>query len=306
MTHRARQALLLGVALASAGCTVAVSRAVAARYARHYAERSAITIAAYLSLVTPPNADRSDYDLGQLLVRARALDLVPEWASQVEVYHGTAPLVRATRAPLAPATLDRLRREEAVEWRADDVLVPLTDRDQWNVVGAVAVRVPVLGPGWALPALVITLVALAAYTRARTPSLRARAHSFYWMAALALGIGAVDDVVGTAHGGTNRWLAATRILVQEAARVPGRPDLAELAAVARGGTLVPRDSGVLEVRLVRTSVRLGGGRWAELRSPQPDTRGWVLCLVGLVLVGPGVLSVGTLAREESPGGVSAS
>jgi hypothetical protein len=125
------------------------------------------------------------------------------------------------------------------------------------------------------------------------------------MAALALGLGAVEDVVRTAHGGTNRWLAATRTLVQEAARVPSRPDLADLAAVARGGTLLPRDSGGLEVRQARTTVRLGGARWVELRSPQPDTRGWVLCLVGLVLVGPVMLSVGTLARGASSGGVSA-
>jgi hypothetical protein len=304
MTRR-RAAVLIVVSAASAGFTVLVSHTVATRYARRYAERSALSIAAYLALVTPPSADRSDYALPPLLIRARALDLVPEWASQVEVYRGTAPLVRATARTLPPATLDRLRRLEVVEWRDDDVLVPLTDGDLWNVVGAVAVRVPEPGPGWfggfALPALLMTLVALAVYMHAlaRNAALRPRAHSFYWMTALVLGVVAVSDVVRSAHGSTERWLSGTRTLIQEAVRAPSRPDLADLALIARGATLVPRGAAAPVRGEARIAVRLAAGRWAELRTQKPVTGGWVLALLLLAVVGPALLSAHGLRGRTS-------
>jgi hypothetical protein len=307
-----RQVVILIAALCCAALTVAVSRALSARSARRYAERSAIGIAAYLSLVTRPLGDRSDYDLGQLLVRTRAVDLIPEWASQVEVYRGTAPLVHATAGALPPSTLDRLRRLETVEWRPGDVLVPLTDPDHWDVVGAVVVRVPVLGPrwfsGWGTPAFVVLLAAVAAYTRVSTRGERARrrALAYYWVAAFALAIGAVRDMVWTERHGTERWLAATRTLVQEAARGPAHPSLADLAPLAWGGTLTSRDSSALEPRDARTTVRLGSGRWAELRSTDPEAKAPVLCLLVLALLGPALVSVGALPRAAPSGGVSAS
>lgn len=302
-----RRAIRVGAALCCAVLTVAVARTLSARYARRYAERSALGIAAYLALVTRPSADRSDYDLGQLLVRARGLDLIPEWVSQVEVYHGTAPLVRATAGALPPTTLDRLRRLQTIEWRGGDVLVPLTDRDRWDVVGAVAVRIPELSPAWARAwstlALLLTLAALVAYLRAapRGEDARARALSFYWVASLALGIGAALDAGQAAQRGTDRWLAATRTLVQEAARSWARPTSADLAPAVRGGAIVPRDSNGEDSRRARIPVRLRAGRWAELRTAEPETRVWTLVLVALALLGPALVSVG-LPRPPAPDG----
>src|SRR5207237_1055670 len=82
-------------------------------------------IAGYLALVTPASKDRSDYDLPRLLVRARALETLPGWTPQVEVYHATAPLVHATGEPLATPELARLRREETVGWHGGAAIAPL-------------------------------------------------------------------------------------------------------------------------------------------------------------------------------------
>src|SRR2546426_4564223 len=83
------------------------------RYERALAAREATAVAAYLTVVTPPpRAERAaGYDLPQLLIRARALEELPGFSGRFEIYHATAPLVRATAPPLAAATLQRLRRE---------------------------------------------------------------------------------------------------------------------------------------------------------------------------------------------------
>src|SRR2546426_2342363 len=83
------------------------------RYERALAARDAAAAAAYLAIVTPPPPARggAGYDLPQLLIRARALEELPGFSGRFEIYHATAPLVRATAPPLAAATLQRLRRE---------------------------------------------------------------------------------------------------------------------------------------------------------------------------------------------------
>src|SRR5882724_12833869 len=112
------------------------------RYERALAAREATAVAAYLTVVTPPpRAERgAGYDLPQLLIRARALEELPGFSGRFEIYHATAPLVRATAPPLPAATLQRLRREVAVRWTGEAALAPLLDRDGWDVVGAVAAR----------------------------------------------------------------------------------------------------------------------------------------------------------------------
>src|SRR2546422_7249 len=134
------------------------------RYERALAARDAAAAAAYLAIVTPapPGRGGAGYDLPQLLIRARALEELPGFSGRFEIYHATAPLVRATAPPLAAATLQRLRREVAVRWTGDAALAPLLDRDGWDVVGAVAAR-PAAGiwrvSPWALGALLLLLVA---------------------------------------------------------------------------------------------------------------------------------------------------
>src|SRR3989454_887771 len=98
----------------------------------------------------------------QLLFGPGALKERRGFSGRFEIYPATAPLVRATAAPLPAATLQRVRREVAVRWTGDAALAPLLDRDGWDVVGAVAAR-PVaptwpISP-WSLGALLLFLVA---------------------------------------------------------------------------------------------------------------------------------------------------
>ena len=298
-----RRGALLAVTVASAALTVVAAYLVTTRYARDFAERSAVTIAGYLALVTPASKDRSDYDLPRLLVRARALETLPGWTPQVEVYHATAPLVHATGEPLATPELARLRREETVGWHGGAAIAPLLDRDEWDVVGAVSVRAPALGgaglAAWALAALVVTL---AMGARAVRPPLlplspgAGRALSGYGAAAFILALATYAQVRGAARRATDQWLTDTRMLVQEAAASPDRPALTDVARAARGGELVAGDSGAADPLrsrrggLIRATlaVRLGPGHWAELRAPAAEagTYGWLLLTLGLALLGP--------------------
>src|SRR2546428_1394017 len=141
------------------------------RYERALAAREATAVAAYLTVVTPPpRAERgAGYDLPQLLIRARALEELPGVSGRFEIYHATAPLVRATAAPLPAATLQRVRREVAVRWPRAAALPPLLDRDGWAVVGAVAARpAPLPWPvsPWSAGALLLLLIAGAPGLRA--------------------------------------------------------------------------------------------------------------------------------------------
>src|SRR5205807_4067341 len=116
-------AVVVGTGLAA----VTAGRWAGYRYGRDAAERLAGTAAAYLSLVTaaPRAGTTAGYDLSQLLIQSRAMDRLPGWAGNLEVFHGTAPLVSATGQPLPPAILEDLRRREAVIWTENGALVPM-------------------------------------------------------------------------------------------------------------------------------------------------------------------------------------
>src|SRR3989454_3468218 len=116
---------------------LALARQARGRAERALAARDATAAAAYLTIVTPsPPRGGAGYDLAQLLIRARALEELPGFSGRFEIYHATAPLVRATAPPLPAATLQRLRREVTVRWTGEAALAPLLDRDGWDVVGA--------------------------------------------------------------------------------------------------------------------------------------------------------------------------
>lgn len=278
-----------------------------ARYQRALAERDATAAAAYLALVTP--AARSGalgagggYDLPQLLIRARALEELPGLGSSFEIYNRTAPLVEATAAPLSPGVLERLRRDHALRWTGDATLVPLTDRAGWDVVGGVAARPRPSGwplSPWSLAALLLFLVAGTQAVRAiggpREPWRQALARAS--VAAALFGVGAFADVQVAARGATDRWLADTRRLMQEAtARVPdarSAPDI--LAPIAHGVALVPGDSSdetvsraeIGGLRQAIAAVRLGPGRWMELRAGplEVGTELWLPLTLGPAALG---------------------
>ncbi|HLB81790.1 MAG TPA: sugar ABC transporter permease [Gemmatimonadales bacterium] len=274
-----------------------------ARFERVLAARDATAAARYLAVVTPMPRAGGGYDLLQLLIRARALAALPGLAVGFEVYNRTAPLVHATAPPLPPAALERLRREGTVRWTGKGMLVPLLDRDGWDVVGAVAADPPgegwLLSP-WSLAALLLLCVAGTQAVRAlgapRDPWRQALAR--YSAAAGLFGVAVFADVRLAGRGATDRWLSDVRVLMQEAAaRVPEtRSAPGALAPIARGAEVVPADSlgsGVARrdvgglVRAV-VAVRLGPGRWVELRA-SPMEAGmapWLAVLLGLAALGP--------------------
>ena len=275
------------------------------RYERALAARDAAAAAAYLAIVTPPPPARggAGYDLPQLLIRARALEELPGFSGRFEIYHATAPLVRATAPPLAAATLQRLRREVAVRWTGDAALAPLLDRDGWYVVGAVAAR-PAGGTWpvspWSLGALLLLLVAGAQSVGAIGGPRQAWRQSFgpYGVVAALFGVAVFADVRGAAGDATDRWLYDTRLLMQEAAaRIPEvRSAPAGLTTLVRGAEIVPGDSGpaaawrraAAGVPRAAVAVRLAPGRWVELRARpgEAGTAGWLPVMLSLAALGP--------------------
>ena len=250
----------------------------AARAERALAVRMAETTTAYLALVTPAAPGRADYDLLRLLVQARALSRLPGWEGRLEVYRGTAPLVRATAGSLSARTMAALRRGEAggVLWWNGAALAPLRDKNGGAVVGAVAVTMRPAGAAWrrgalgglALPAV---LAAIVLALRAASPAARPatiRAH-----AAVAL---LVDD-------GDLAHLAAT---IRPVAQAGG-----EGADLRTGG-----DSSGVRVRRVRVgderqavvAIRVGWGRWLALRTfpAEAATGGWLWLCLALAGVSP--------------------
>src|SRR6267143_76344 len=97
----------------SAGALLPLALAQRARsgYERTLAARDATAAAAYLAIVAPVARRGAGYDLPQLLIRARALEELPGFSGRFEIYHATAPLVRATAAPLPAAKRQGDHRE---------------------------------------------------------------------------------------------------------------------------------------------------------------------------------------------------
>ena len=294
-----------GIALVASSVLVLVAvRWASGRAERALAQRVAAATAGYLALVARAARGSADYDLPRLLIEARALDGLPGFAAQLEVYHGTAPLVHATGRPLSPTQFDRLRRHAAPRSAGSATLAPLFDRDRWDVVGAVAVWPA--GAAWlswrsalaVLPSLVAG--ALAAATLGGAPGRSRRAVTWFAAGATVFGLAAYADIRAAARDATDRWLADTRLLMQEAVvRVPElRFSLSALAPIARGTELLPGDSAasapwrriVAGTPRAAVAVRLAPGRWAELRAA-PDAgegwlAGWLALTLGLALLGP--------------------
>jgi ABC-type sugar transport system permease subunit len=292
----------------SALATVVAARWAARGYDRAAAERLAATTAAYFMLVTPAAPGSSDYDLGQLFIQAHALARVPAWSTTFEVYHGTAPLVLARAQPLPLRTLTELRQREAVVWSGGEALAPLLDRDQWDVVGAVAARpVPTGWPG-ILSLGALLLAVLVGWRAAGRVGLDGASWP-YAAAALLLGLAAYGDARGAAARGTDRWLDQTRLLLLEAAqRLPAAGSeattLAPLAraggagadlspgteAGAEAGIHIAREQGMPRAVL---TARMGPGRWVTLATTpaQATTGGWLALCLGLAALGPLALRV---------------
>ena len=299
------RAMALGAMAAGALLPLALAQRARGRYERALAARDATAAAADLTIVTPPPPAQggAGYDLPQLLIRARALEELPGFSGRFEIYHATAPLVRATAPPLPAATLQRVRREVAVRWTGDAALAPLLDRDGWDVVGAVAARPAArtwpISP-WSLGALLLLLVAGGQTVAAIGGPRQGWHQSFrpYSIVAVLFGVAVFAEVRGAAGDATDRWLYDTRLLMQEAAaRIPEiRSAPAGLTTLARGAEIVPGDSGPAGawrsayggVLRATVAVRLAPGRWVELRARpgEAGTAGWLPVMLGLAALGP--------------------
>src|SRR5260221_116033 len=301
MTARVRWRVAGAVAVSAAALLpLGGARWAGVRAERAFAERMTRIVASYLALATPPARGSADYNLGLLLIRARSLVTLPGWTPEVEVYHGTAPLVSPTELPLPAAEFDALRRVETIRWRHGAALVPLKDRDDWDVVGAVALRP---APGeiaprwvsvWVLAAFALTVwLGVGAARRAQTDPLAWRQEfRRYAAGALALGVITAAAARGAARTATDRSLDDTRLLLQEAGRTPRvttadlkrlvpRAELARAGQALRGARQLPRGarrSARLDLAAQHAAVRAvragddgaGAGRGAGAVALQSD------------------------------------
>lgn len=300
------------VAVAGGLTALAVGHTAARKAEWAAAARAARTAAAYLAIVTPASssAGGGSYDLVRLLVQARGLGRLRGWRGQVEVYHGTAPLVRATDPPLSTELFSELRDREATR-RLDGVMVaPLKDRDDWDVVGAVAVRPAATEPlfaGWNLVLLVLLALAGALALNGGR-----RAVVACGAVAVLVGLVAQREAVQGRKDATARWLSQTGLLLEEAAaRFPVRvwPPLDRLARLAPQSDLAVADSGPTDVRRVTVAgvpraeirVRLGFDRWVVLRDFAGDNEGgWLVLTLALAAIGQlGALLLGWIERSRA-------
>ena len=310
-----RWGVAVGAVAGTALLPLLVSGWAGARAERALAARIAGTTAAYIALVTPAASGSADYDLPHLLVEAGALARLPGWTSRLEVYRGTAPLVRATAGSLSAATMAALRQQSGVLWWNGAALAPLQDKGARDVVGAVAVAGRPGGEVWrrgalggiAVPALILAIVLAfgATHPAARRPVIRA-----HGAVALLVGVAAYANLRAVARDNTDQWLEQTRLLVQEAtARLP-TTDLAQLATTLRpvaraggeGADLRPGgDSAAVRVRRVRfagepeavVAIRVGWGRWLALRTlpGETTTGGWLWLCLALAGLSPAVAAL---------------
>jgi multiple sugar transport system permease protein len=301
-----------------AGACVAMAAGVGAlgagRWAAYGARRDAAfrtgqAAAAYLALMTQATPDTTDYDLRQLLVRARGLAGLPGW-SDVRVFHGTAPLVHPTQRALDAAQFAELQRGEAVPPLDGAVLVALQDQAGSKTVGAVAIPVRNQAPhGWRLTAAV--LLALLGLAGAVVGGGVRRAAFLLALPLLGTGVLASRDALEGAREATDRQLTVIRVAMEDiAGRNPRlRPDAAvvQLATLASGAQLeVDSDTGTFGIRRdtvngiprAQAPVRLSRG-WLALRVlPQEATiGGWRAAAFGCGLLGLfGCLLAGGLSR----------
>jgi multiple sugar transport system permease protein len=278
---------------------------------RQAASRAARTAAAFLPIVTPSLSGVTSYDLVQLLAQARGLSRLPGWAGRVEVYLGTAPLVRATGAVLPAGVLADLREREATRTLDGAILAPLKDRDGWDVIGGVAVTPVAAEPmlaGWNVVALVLLTV-----TGGLAAAGKRRNVIACWGAAAIVGVAAFLDVVQAQRDATDRWLRETTLVIERAAvRIPawGGSLLSQLAPIGGDAELATADSGPVELRRVTRAgmrrvearVRTSHGRWIVIRAPAEEAGagGWLVVTVALAALGPaGVLLLRWIERTRA-------
>lgn len=269
--------------LASAFAATTASRQFAER---RYAERTAASAAGYLTVVTATaRIGAPPLDPAGFLRRVRALVALPDWSPDVEVYLGTAPLVRATDPSLPLAIIASVAGRPQPQWIAGAAFAPIPGPVPGRLVGVVRVR-PHLPADPFTPWLLALLAATALAGVLTSAQLRRRGWG-WWVGAYAVTALAFGGVaVGAANTGmraaTVQWLRETGALIEDAgSRLPRAPTGAiatTFGALAADGHLVVDTSSdpVLERALAGTRpgsplpIWLGGGRWLSLVPPPDD------------------------------------
>jgi ABC-type sugar transport system permease subunit len=271
-------------------------------------ERTATAVAGYLATVTRPGGRA--YDPRSLLVAARRIGSLPGWSVETEVYSVRTPL-RAAGAPgLPPDAWRAIALRDATVRLDGGSLVPLKDRDQWDVVGGVWVAdrsAPVDGDLLATGTTVVLAGLATAWAVGRRRRLRAAALAVFALTSVLHGAAAGAVVRGAAAWSTDRGLLDVARLIEDApVRLPGPPSRVNLATLARllqgtGVTVSAGDSTSAAIRRVADAegpravmaVRLGPRRWAALHTlPREATAGtWVSLAVALGLLGPAAAAV---------------
>jgi ABC-type sugar transport system permease subunit len=306
-----RLAAALAAALAGLGA-LGIGHGVARRAERHAAARAAQSAAAYLGFVAPAAAGSADYDLARLLALARGLNTIPGWMGLVEVFHGTAPLTRSTAPTLPTVVFAGLRDRETAISHGGAMLVPLKDRDDWDVVGAVAVRwggvAPAMLGGWEL-----VVLALLAVTGALVVRLPRGGTVACLLAATLAGLSGYRQAVVASRKATDQWLERARVLIEDAAsRVPARAApvmIPRLAGLVRGAEFVPSDSGSSVIHRVEVGglpraevrVRVAQRGWHAVRALPGEAvvSGWRILALAAAGLGPALAAfIGWLARAR--------
>jgi len=296
---------------AAAALPAVVARLATARAEDSLSERVAYAVAGYVALVTPAAPDRAGYEPRQLLVTARGLTTLPGWSAPVELYAVRTPLLAAGAAGLPRTTWRDLERLEVPVQFGTGTLVPLKDRDSWDVVGAAWVgRRPAprdRRPVWT--GLVVVVAALGGvWAVGRGRGVRRLTVATLAAAALVHGATCAAAVRDAAAWSGDRALRDLRTLIGDApARLPvvrSRVPLRQLARVVQGTgvALAEADSGRgTMIRRVETGrgpravapIRLGRRRWlsATMVPLEAQQGGWTLVIFSLAVVGVGGMAV---------------
>jgi ABC-type sugar transport system permease subunit len=231
---------------------VAVGGLVSSYLAARHRERqaadlgTAVAIAGYLSLVTPTEPNRSDYQLAALLSESHTLLRTVREQTGLQVAWRSAPLLGDSigLAPLEPEVIRLLWDGYATARVARPAgvvsIAPLFDRDQWNTVGWVAfwgsIKPPRPSPYTLALGLVMVVAIVMAIHLARpgeSPRHRWTSAGIAVAAMLILAFRLGSEVEDLAIRSTDAVLLRSKLLAQRAATIPRVPE-GQLARIAPG------------------------------------------------------------------------
>jgi multiple sugar transport system permease protein len=285
------------------------------------------SVGRYLRLTTPSDG-AGGLNATRLLSGVGALRISSFWPGGLEGALGSRPLLTDSLelVPLPAAVATRLDQGVTVvrtsHARRPAAIAPLFDRDEWDVIGWVAVWRSLGGP-WPGPVAVgLAVMAAAAMIGAGRSFLRDRPllwrRRVAWAAALVgllAGLGFARDLRSTARRATEVRLRTSARLIEVAATANGvrrsrLPEIAVDAVVspAARDSLAPaevnyvRDGGVGWARIVAATPRQGDDTALEIRLlPSGSGLGFTwAAMVALTMLAIGSVGLAAWTARQSP------